>query len=49
MKRVSPTGAVWSSQEIKKKLRVEMRRHLAETPNPYAIPLDVELGIVTER
>ena len=49
LKRLSPTGAIWSPHEIKKKLQQDIRRRLAGALNPLGVPLDVELGFVTER
>jgi len=49
MKRVSPTGHVWTAPETRVKLQQELNRRLAATPTAYDIPIRVDLGFVTER
>lgn len=49
LKRLSPTGAIWSPHEIQKKLQADLKRRLSDAPSPHGIPMTVELSIVTER
>lgn len=49
LRRVSPTGAIWSTHEAKKALESDMRRRLRERAFPYGLTVDAELGFVTER
>ncbi len=57
LKRVSPTGAIWSSPETRRRLQEELTRRLTYAPDASGIggqrvrdiPITVELGFVTER
>lgn len=57
LKRVSPTGAIWTSHETRQRLQEDLNKRLAfGTPDPglydkplRRIPLTIELGFVTER
>ncbi len=49
LKRVSPTGAVWTSHETRRALQDDLNARLAAAHTPSGIPITVELGIVTER
>lgn len=49
LKRVSPTGAVWTSHETRRALQDDLNARLVKAHPPSGIPLTVELGFVTER
>ena len=49
LKRVSPTGSVWTAPETRVKLQQEMNARLSGVTGPHDIPMTVELGFVTER
>ncbi len=49
IKRVSPTGAIWTSQEAKRALTEDVRRRLAARTFPPGVTVRFELGFVTER
>lgn len=57
LKRVSPTGAIWTSPETRRRLQDDLTRRLTYAPDAAGIggqrvrdiPVTVELGFVTER
>lgn len=49
IRRISPTGAIWSSHETKRALTDDIRRRLDARAFPAGIQVQVELGFVTER
>ena len=49
LKRVSPTGDIWTSHEVKAQLQADLRERLDKVPNSHNIHLLVDLGFVTER
>lgn len=49
MRRVSPTGAVWTSHEAKRALSTDIQRRLDARSFPAGIRVVVDLGFVTER
>lgn len=49
LRRVSPTGAIWSSHEARHALEADIRRRLQARSFPYGLKADIELGFVTER
>lgn len=49
LKRISPTGHIWTSPEARQELEKELNRRLKASPGSADIPVEVTLGFVTER
>lgn len=49
LRRLSPTGAIWSAPEAKQALARDIQRRLDARPFPYGLRVEIRLGLLTER